>query len=176
MARKPNKYGGINDIKGCDKKIYDLWYSMLRRCYDTEVHRGSHGRCYADCQVCDEWFALSNFAKDIEMLENYDLWHSGNGYVIDKDITILGNRTYCKEACRFVTKTENSVDVLTRHPEIQSRGAESRKTPITLSKDGKTLTFKSQSEACDFLGTRADAIATSIYHKCRCRGYEIARV
>ena len=176
MARKPNKYGGINDMKGCDPKIYDLWYAMLTRCYDTKIQAGIHGRCYADCEVCEEWFLLSNFAKDIKELDNYDLWYNSNEYAIDKDITIPGNRIYRKEACRFVTRRENSVDALARHPEIQARGAEARQTPITLSKDGKTLTFKSQSEACDFLGTRSDAIATSIYHKCRCRGYEIARV
>ena len=32
-----NKYGGISDIH-CDKRIYNLWYQMLRRCYDTEQH------------------------------------------------------------------------------------------------------------------------------------------
>ena len=175
MRKRTNKYGGVNDMNGCEKKTYKLWYSMLRRCYDTKLHTERYGRSYADCQVCEEWFTLSNFAKDIEELENYDLWRAGKGYAIDKDMKIPGNRTYCKEACKFVTKHENAVDAITRHPEIQKKGAETRRMPITLSKDGKTLSFNSHIEASDFLGINSNAIATSIYHKCRCRGYEIAR-
>lgn len=175
MSNKANKYGGINDVKNCDKRIYNLWYDMLRRCYDTEFHAAKNGRAYADCEVCEEWFLLSNFMNDIKELENYDLWRIKKGYAIDKDITVPGNRVYRKEACKFVTKSENATDALVRHPEIQKKAAELRKQAITLSKDGKTLMFKSQIEACEFLGMRSDAIATSIYHKCRCRGYEIAR-
>ena len=42
-----NKYGGISDIH-CDKRIYNLWYQMLRRCYDTEQHKRSRGSSYSE--------------------------------------------------------------------------------------------------------------------------------
>ena len=168
------KYGGINDVKNCDKKTYDLWKDMLRRCNDKKYQQKS-GRTYVGCKVCDEWYILSNFIRDIQALENYDLWKGNKRYSIDKDIKIPGNRVYSKETCIFTTVSNNSKDAMKRNPHAIEKAQERRKTPITLSKDGKSIKFNSQREACDFLGMRPDAIATSIYHKCRCRGYEIAR-
>ena len=48
-----NKYGGINDMPNCDKRVYVLWYQMIRRCYDTTQHERKKGKSYADCEVCD---------------------------------------------------------------------------------------------------------------------------
>ena len=66
-----NKYGGINDMPNCDKRVYGLWFQMLRRCYDTTQHERSKGKSYADCEVCDRWKILSCFANDIKKLEGY---------------------------------------------------------------------------------------------------------
>ena len=63
-----NKYGGINDMPTCDKRVYGLWFQMLRRCYDTTQHERKKGKSYADCEVCDRWKMLSCFAKDIKEL------------------------------------------------------------------------------------------------------------
>ena len=51
-----NKYGGIADIS-CDKRIYNLWYQMLRRCYDAEQHKRTRGSSYSDCEVSDNRIA-----------------------------------------------------------------------------------------------------------------------
>ena len=175
MSKKANKYGGINDVKNCDKKTYNLWKDMLRRCNDKEFQQKS-GRTYVGCKVCEEWYILSNFVRDIKTLENYELWRANKRYSIDKDIKIPGNKLYSKETCIFTTVADNSRDAMKRNPQAIKIATEYHKMPITLSKNGKTLRFNSQKEACDFLGARPDAIATCIYHKCRCRGYEIARV
>ena len=174
MRKRTTKYGGINDYPKCNAKTYNLWKDMLRRCNDTEFHQ-TKGRTYADCIVCEEWYTLSNFVRDIQTLENYDLWKENKGYCIDKDIKIPGNKVYSKETCIFTTISNNAKDAMKRNPQVAKNAQERRKMPITLSKNGETLRFNSQKEACDFLGMRADAISTSIYHKCRCRGYEIAR-
>lgn len=50
MAR--NKYGGVNDYPNCEKRVYGLWFQMLRRCYDTTQHERPKGKSYADCEVC----------------------------------------------------------------------------------------------------------------------------
>ena len=69
-----NKYGGINDMPNCDKRVYGLWFQMLRRCYDTKQHEREKGKSYVDCEVCDRWKMLSCFAKDIKKLEGYNDW------------------------------------------------------------------------------------------------------
>ena len=38
-----NKYGCINDMPNCDKRVYNLWFQMLRRCYDTTQHEREKG-------------------------------------------------------------------------------------------------------------------------------------
>ena len=53
-----NKYGGINDMPNCDKRVYGLWFQMLRRFYDTTQHEREKGKSYADCEVCDRWKML----------------------------------------------------------------------------------------------------------------------
>ena len=56
-------------MPNCDKRVYGLWFQMLRRCYDTTQHEREKGKSYADCEVCDRWKMLSCFAKDIKKLE-----------------------------------------------------------------------------------------------------------
>ena len=68
---KHNKYGGYADCK-VDKRVYGLWYQMLRRCYDEEQQKRVQGRTYKECFVCERWMVLSNFAKDIKRLEGYE--------------------------------------------------------------------------------------------------------
>lgn len=63
-----NKYGGYADCK-TDKRVYNLWYFMLRRCYDIDQQKRSRGKSYAECTVCERWMNLSNFAKDIQRLD-----------------------------------------------------------------------------------------------------------
>ena len=71
-----NKYGGINDMPNCDKRVYGVWYQMLRRCYDTTQHEREKGKSYADCEVCDRWKMLSCFAKGFLICPNtgMDIW------------------------------------------------------------------------------------------------------
>lgn len=69
-----NKYGGVNDFPNCDKRIYNLWFQMLRRCYDTTQHERVRGKSYANCEVCDRWKTLSCFVKDIKKLDGYNDW------------------------------------------------------------------------------------------------------
>jgi hypothetical protein len=61
-----NKYGGVADLKGCNKRVYNLWYQMLRRCYDKEQHKRGRGKAYADCEVCEEYEEA--LEKEMELL------------------------------------------------------------------------------------------------------------
>lgn len=112
-----NKYGGIADIS-CDKRIYNLWYQMLRRCYDVEQHKRTRGSSYSDCEVSERWMILSHFARDIKHLKGYKYWISGRGYCLDKDTKIAGNKIYSRETCCFIPIEENIRDISRRNPNI----------------------------------------------------------
>ena len=72
---------------------YKTWTSMIRRCYSDRYHK--HKPTYIGCEVCDEWRYFSNFKRWFD--ENFK-----EGYVLDKDILVQGNRTYSPETCCFV--------------------------------------------------------------------------
>lgn len=90
---------GINDLLHTrGKKFYDTWFQMLKRCYDTEFHKKNP--TYAECSVCDEWKYLSNFKMWFD--KNYvDGWH------LDKDILVKGNKVYSPDTCCFVPQSIN---------------------------------------------------------------------
>lgn len=91
---------GINDSfynvysYGKRDRSYVCWKSMLERCY---LKSDSH---YFGCSVCKEWLYYSNFKKWFD--ENYV-----EGYQLDKDILIVGNKEYSPTACVFVPKNIN---------------------------------------------------------------------
>lgn len=87
------------NIKRIPTRIFSIWQAMIGRCYDAKVQE----KCptYKDCTVCDEWHNFQNFADWYEL--NYI-----EGYQLDKDIKIDGNRVYSPETCLFVSCFENS--------------------------------------------------------------------
>lgn len=67
-----NRYGGVCNVENPDKRVYNLWYGMLRRCYDKKQHERDRGKSYADCEVCDRWLNFNLFASDITHLAGYN--------------------------------------------------------------------------------------------------------
>lgn len=101
---------GIGPYKGRKNgkttAAYSIWYGMILRCYSEKSFKESPS--YRDCTVCPEWHNFQVFAK----------WFYGNyidGYQLDKDIRISGNREYSPEACSFVTAKENSIASNAKH-------------------------------------------------------------
>ena len=171
-----NKYGGICSAENVDKRVYNLWYSMLRRCYDKEQQERSRGKSYSDCSVCERWMNYSNFAKDITLLFGYEEWLNGKGYCLDKDTTNPGNKIYSKENCCFIPYTENIRDISRRHPNITRKANEANKVKYILEADGVTLLFDSEKAACEFLGVKKCSVS-SCYHKgYKCKEYRIAKM
>lgn len=80
--------------KKTHSKIYDVWYSMLMRCYDAKAQL----KCptYMGCTVCSEWHNFQNFAAW------YELHTMCDDAQIDKDIRIKGNKQYSPETCCMV--------------------------------------------------------------------------
>ncbi len=86
--------------KGIATKAYTTWNCMLTRCY-SEAARARYNT-YTDCSVDPDWHNFQKFAEWF-----YKNKPDGNGWELDKDIKIKGNRIYSKDTCSFVTKREN---------------------------------------------------------------------
>ena len=85
---------GINDLfMESNTKAHRAWQSMLSRCYSKSYR--SKFTSYIGCKVCDEWLTFSNFKKWFEE-------HYVEGWEIDKDILVKGNKVYSPETCCFV--------------------------------------------------------------------------
>ena len=99
-------YIGIGEYSSCENgkitKCYDIWVSMLRRCYNDKLKEKYP--TYKKCEVCESWHNFQTFAE----------WYNDNYYEIpnesmclDKDILVKGNKIYSPETCICVTKGIN---------------------------------------------------------------------
>lgn len=167
----PNKYGGFADCK-VHKRVYNLWYQMLRRCYDQEQQERSKGRTYKDCIVCERWKHLSIFASDITRLEGYENWLDKHGYCLDKDAISPGNKIYAPAFCRFVPYTEN-IREANRRTRSYRAANEANKVVYYLEKDGVTLVFESEAAACRYLGVKKCSVSSCRIKGYKCKGYSI---
>ncbi len=102
---KSSRYGvGINDIEDDVRSdAYNAWAGMLDRCYSER----SRHTTYKGCTVCDEWLTYSNFRRWFNNSKNgYQ-----DGYHLDKDILLKGNKIYSPETCCFVPLRINEIIV-----------------------------------------------------------------
>lgn len=99
-------YGvGINDVDEMvvNTEYYKKWIVMLYRCYHPT--QKIHSKSYNCVSVCDEWLYLSNFKKWFENAEN----GYRDGYELDKDLLIKGNKIYSPDTCCFIPSEINSI-------------------------------------------------------------------
>lgn len=74
-----------------DKKAYTIFSGILKRCYTNREN-------YENITVCNYWFNFQNFCEWFYSKEsNYK-----DGYQIDKDLYVEGNREYGPFTCIFV--------------------------------------------------------------------------
>lgn len=74
-------------------RAYSIWTLMLYRCYSKKSLE--RNPTYVDCSVSKDWHNFQNFAK----------WYEGNyrdGYELDKDLLVVGNRVYSEGTCVLV--------------------------------------------------------------------------
>lgn len=109
----PTIYGvgfiGIGEHKsrlnGKQSKMYNVWLAMIQRCYSHDFQ--NNNKTYIGCSVCLEWHDYQNFAE----------WFVANyieGYHLDKDIKVEGNKIYSPSYCLFVSQKENTVKALAK--------------------------------------------------------------
>ncbi len=97
---------GINDyderikINGKHILSYRKWLALLGRCYKESTLK--RNPTYLGCSVCEEWKYFSKFKEWFD--ENYV-----DGYEIEKDILVKGNKVYSPPTCCFVPHKINSL-------------------------------------------------------------------
>lgn len=89
-----------------NQKIYTSWQNMIKRCYNEKIQEKQAS--YKDVIVCEEWKCFQNFAEWYEDNYNYETMQ---GWHIDKDILVKGNKIYSPETCCFVPLEINSLFV-----------------------------------------------------------------
>ena len=92
---------GYVDIEGASvdrnmTKEYQLWNNMINRCYNENGL--SSNPTYKGCHVSEEWRYLSNFKDWCNNQKGFDQ----EGFHLDKDILIKGNKVYSPETCCIV--------------------------------------------------------------------------
>ena len=90
-------------ISGRNTKEYDLWKSMLRRCY-SDNFKNKHPT-YKDCEVSDNFKYYEYFYEWCHKQVGFDV----NGFELDKDLLIKGNKVYSEDSCVFIPAEINSL-------------------------------------------------------------------
>lgn len=86
--------------KGSDSRISRVWHNILYRCYSDKSTETLP--TYNDCTVHPDWHNFQVFAEWYE--DNYV-----DGFELDKDLKIIGNRIYSASACTFVPAAINTL-------------------------------------------------------------------
>lgn len=98
-------FKGPTSIKSRHIYSYDVWFDMLRRCYDLK--RLNRYPTYKGCTVAEEWHDFGVF--DTWFKNNYplDLANQGIKFQLDKDLKVKGNKIYSSETCVFLPSKVN---------------------------------------------------------------------
>lgn len=94
---------------GCMIKEYASWESMMKRVYGNLTEQ--EFRIYHDVTVCEEWHNYQNYAEWCQNQAGFGL----DGYHLDKDILVRGNRVYSPSSCCFVPAHINSAVTGMKH-------------------------------------------------------------
>lgn len=107
----PANYGigyiGIGKYKSTTStgwnRVGETWSGMLKRC--SSYYQRKYPT-YIGCSVDERWHNFQNFAEWME--QNYNP-ETMQGWHLDKDIIVKGNKIYSPETCAFVPKEINGL-------------------------------------------------------------------
>jgi hypothetical protein len=101
-------YFGVGKYKAKENykktKTYNTWQSMLERCYCPKAQKKQP--TYVGCLVDERWRNFQVFAEWYE--KNYNS-ETMQGWALDKDILIKGNKIYSPETCCVVPMIINAI-------------------------------------------------------------------
>lgn len=94
-------------VNGKNTKEYNTWQNVIYRSFDEKIKK--EYPTYENVTCCDEWLYYPNFYEWLHKQENFDKWCNGDGWAIDKDILVKGNKVYSPETCCLVPQNVNSL-------------------------------------------------------------------
>ena len=94
-------------VNGVKTKEYDLWYSMLQRCY-SDVYK-KRRPTYKGCEVSDNFKNYEYFYEWCNKQIGFTNEGNENPFHLDKDLLIKGNKVYSEDSCVFIPQGINKV-------------------------------------------------------------------
>ena len=91
------------NVNGVPTKEYLLWHSMLKRCYSTTLKKKYP--TYIDCECSENFKSYEYFYEWCHKQVGF----GNDGFHLDKDLLIKGNKVYGESTCIFIPKEINQV-------------------------------------------------------------------
>ena len=88
-------------VDGVKTKEYELWKDTLKRCYSDTYKKKQP--TYEGCEVSDKFKSYEYFYEWC----NEQIGFNNEGWQLDKDLLIKGNKVYSEDSCVFVPKDIN---------------------------------------------------------------------
>lgn len=103
----------VNDCDPIKMTIIRLWRGIFNRCYD--INKLNERATYRDCIISPEWYNQVNFKNWCLSQMNAGFYQQG--WELDKDLLVRGNKVYGPDTCCFLPERLNQLQQVKKDSE-----------------------------------------------------------